>query len=230
MKPSLLLLHGAIGSSAQLKNIADKLSGRFDVHLFDFPGHGGKALPATPFSISLFTDAVLRYIQSNELAQPSIFGYSMGGYIAMLLAKENPTLIKKIITLGTKFYWNEAVAAKEVKMLNAATIELKVPAFAAALQKMHAPEDWKQILERTVAMLTDIGKDSPLKDADYAAINTPSLLLLGEKDQMVSLEETEKVFAKLPHAKMMVLADTPHVIAQVDAELVAGKIGDFFSA
>lgn len=221
MKPSLLILHGAIGASSQLKAIAETQSVHYEVHLFDFPGHGGKELPDKPFSIQLFSDAVLSYIQENNLQQLTIFGYSMGGYVAMYLAKYHPEFINRIITLGTKFHWDEATASKEIKMLDAAAIVAKVPAFAAALEEMHAPNDWKEILQRTANMLVEMGRDNPLKPEDYKEIKTPSLIMLGDRDRMVTLEETVTVYKSLPDAQMAMLPATPHPVEQVDPALVS---------
>lgn len=221
MKPSLLILHGAIGASSQLKAIAGKLSVNYDVHLFDFPGHGGKELPDKPFSIALFSAAVLNYIQENKLQQLTIFGYSMGGYVAMHLAKYHPAFINRIITLGTKFHWDEATASKEIKMLDAAAIVAKVPAFAAALEEMHAPNDWKDILQRTANMLIEMGRDNPLKPEDYKEIKIPSLIMLGDRDRMVTLEETVTIYKSLPDAQMAMLPGTPHPVEQVNPALVS---------
>jgi pimeloyl-ACP methyl ester carboxylesterase len=224
MKPPLLILHGAVGASAQLKDIAAQLSVNYKVHLLDFPGHGRAALAAAPFSIQLFSDAVCSYIQEKNLQGLTIFGYSMGGYVAMYLAKQHPHLIKRIITLGTKFHWDEATAAKEIKMLNADTIASKVPAFAAALEALHAPKDWKEVLQLTADMLEGMGMDNPLKPDDYKDIKTSALIMLGDRDKMVTLEETVAVYKALPDAKMAVLPGTPHIIDQVSPLLVASMM------
>jgi len=221
MKPSLLILHGAIGASRQLRAIAAQLSTQYEVHLFDFPGHGGKELPAGPFSIKLFAEAALEYIQAHRLQQPTIFGYSMGGYVAMYLAKHHPQLIARIITLGTKFHWDEATAAREIKMLDTAAISAKVPDFAAILADMHAPNDWKEVLQRTADMLTEMGKDNPLKPDDYKNIQTSSLIMLGDRDKMVTFEETLATYKALPDAKMAVLPGTPHPVDKVAPSLLA---------
>lgn len=224
MRPSLLILHGAIGSSRQLKAVAAQLSAQYDVHLFDFPGHGGKDLPDGPFSIKLFATAALEYIQSHDLQQLTIFGYSMGGYVAMYLAKHHPQLINRVITLGTKFHWDEATAAKEIKMLDTEVISNKVPDFAAALADMHAPNDWKEVLQRTAGMLSAMGRDNPLKHDDYKDITTASLIMLGDRDKMVTFEETITTYKALPNAKMAVLPGTPHPVEKVAPSLITSLI------
>lgn len=226
MQP-ILLLHGAVGSSVQLQPLADQLSGKYDVHLFSFPGHGGTEPLDEPFSIKSFAGAVLNYTERKKLNDLIVFGYSMGGYVALYLAKEHPQLFAKIITLGTKFHWDEATAAKEVKMLNPETIAAKVPAFAAALEKMHAPNDWKKLLNNTAAMLLEMGKHNPLQPEDYATITTPALLMLGDRDAMVTLEETVNTYKQLPHAQMAVLPGTPHPVEKVDAGMIAWFIENY---
>ncbi|MEO0403965.1 MAG: alpha/beta hydrolase, partial [Bacteroidota bacterium] len=114
---NVLLLHGALGSKEQLEGIAKELSGKFKVHSINFGGHGGYATDH-PFSIDFFTDEVFQYLEKYKLEQVSIFGYSMGGYVALNLASKQPKKVERIVTYGTKFNWSTETSAKEVKMLN----------------------------------------------------------------------------------------------------------------
>lgn len=224
----LLLLHGAIGSSAQFKPLEEALKKHYHVHLFDFPGHGGKDMPES-FSIRSFAESVKEHLDKNNLIKVSVFGYSMGGYVAMYLAKHYPSLIDHVITLATKFEWSESIAEKEWKMLQADTIEQKLPSFAKTLKQRHAPQDWKQLVQKTAAMLTELGKDNTLKPVDYTTINVPSLIMIGDRDRMVSLEETVAVYKQLPSAAFAVLPATPHPIEQVDVDLLSMHIHRFLS-
>ncbi|MFT5858565.1 MAG: pimeloyl-ACP methyl ester carboxylesterase [Flavobacteriaceae bacterium] len=78
----------------------------------------------------------------------------MGGYVALSLAHQNPKLVNKIVTLGTKFDWNPSSTAKEVKLLNPSVISEKIPQFATHLEKEHAPLDWNKVVENTAKMMT----------------------------------------------------------------------------
>jgi len=224
----LLLLHGAIGSSTQLQPLRAALADEFHVHLFDFPGHGGK--PATEFSIAAFASAVTEYLKQQQIKSVHIFGYSMGGYVAMYLAKQQPQSVQRIATLATKFHWDEMIAAREVKMLQPDVIAEKLPAFADALQQRHAPYDWKNVLQHTAGMLLQMGKQNPLQLQDYASIAHPCLIMLGDKDKMVSREETLAVAEQLPHATFRVLPETPHPIEQVNIPNLASLLQDFFNS
>lgn len=226
MQP-LLLLHGAIGAADQLQPLATSLQAHSKTISFDFPGHGGKAFAGQSFSIAGFAEAVKTFLEEQELEQVNIFGYSMGGYVGMYLAKHYPQKVSKLVTLATKFHWDEAIAAKEIKMLDAAKIEEKLPAFAKALQQRHAPNDWKQVLQHTIGMLLALGADNTLKPEQYADIQTPSLILLGDRDKMVSLEETVAVYRSLPNAQMGIIPNTHHPIEQVNLEALSFLIKQF---
>lgn len=223
---TILLLHGAIGSSQQLEPLRAQLEKDYQVHCLNFPGYGGTAV-TEPFSISLFAKTVQDYCEQKKLTEVNLFGYSMGGYVALYLAREQPQLLAKVVTLATKWEWNEAIAAKEIKMLDPEVIEQKLPSFAAALQRRHAPQDWKQVLNKTAAMLVEMGKQNPLTASDFSTIVSPIRLLLGDRDKMVTLEETIAIYKQLPHAELGILPNTSHPIEQVNIDLLAFHIKQF---
>jgi pimeloyl-ACP methyl ester carboxylesterase len=223
----LLLLHGAIGGRDQLQPLADVLKNDFNVHLFNFSGHGGKSITEEPFSIEAFATEVAEYLSTQNIDQASVFGYSMGGYVALYLAKQQPQLFNEIITLATKFHWDETIAAKEAAMLNAEIMLEKVPVFADQLKERHQPNDWKLVLKKTKDLLLQMGKQSPLQLNDYATINLPVLLLLGDKDKMVTKEETEIVQKALPNSRFQLLEQTAHPIEKVNSDMLADVIREF---
>jgi len=225
----LLLLHGAIGAKDQLQPLAQQLSDKYTVHTINFSGHGGSTIPEEIFSIPLFAAQVLTYLEENNIDKVNVFGYSMGGYVAMYLAKNDPQKINKCITLATKYYWDETVSAKEVKKLDPAIIQQKIPAFAEQLKQRHAPQDWSIVLKKTAELLEGLGKNNALQLPDYATINTRVLLLIGDRDKMITLEETLAVFNQLPNAEMGMLPATPHPIEQVDISLLAFLINKFLA-
>lgn len=223
----LILLHGALGSKDQLQPLTKALDNTFQVHSFNFGGHGGRPFPDIAFSIPLFAKQIAEYMKETNIAQANIFGYSMGGYAAMHLARHHPDKINRLITLAAKFHWDDKTAAREVKMLDGNTIREKVPAFAARLQQHHAPNDWLVLLDKTKELLTNLGKQNTLQLEDYAAITAPSLILLGDRDKMVTLDETVAVYKQLPNAQLGVLPGTPHAFEQVNVPVLAEMIMRF---
>lgn len=223
----LLLLHGAIGAKDQLAELASGLNKHFIIHTLNFSGHGGESMPET-FSIKTFADDVLKYLEENKISKASIFGYSMGGYVALYLAKHHPGKIEKVFTLGTKFHWSPEIAAKETKMLDAGKIGEKIPAFASTLSKRHAPADWKTVLNKTAEMMTALGNKNVLTLPDYESIEHNVMIGIGDKDTMVTLEETIDVYRKLKNASLIVMPDTQHPIEKADVNRLISESIIFF--
>lgn len=224
---SLLLLHGAIGAAGQLEPLAEVLSTEYKVYAIDFSGHGNAAFADEPYFMELFANDVLQYMEQKGIQRTSIFGYSMGGYVGMYLAKHHAEKIDKIVTLATKFHWDEDTAMKEIQMLDPVKIEAKVPAFAQALEQRHTGKDWKEIMSRTADMLQALGANNTLQPEDYKDIHARCLLLLGDRDKMVSLDETLNVYRLLPDAAMGMLPGTQHPIEQVNVDMLSFFIKSF---
>lgn len=223
----LLLLHGALGSGAQLAPLRQALSPYFTTHVLTFPGHGGTALPDA-FSIPAFAGHVQQYCETNGLRRVQVFGYSMGGYVALQLARACPQLVERVATLATKFHWDEATAARETALLQPEAMEAKVPQLVKTLEQRHAPQNWKTVVQRTAALLTALGKDNLLKNEDYRALPLPVLVMLGDRDKMVGREETIAVFEALPAAELCLLPATRHPLEMVDTALLGFLLKRFF--
>jgi len=223
----ILLLHGAIGASDQLIPIAEKLGDKFDIHRLNFSGHGGGILPREAFSIKFFSNDVLKWMDLLSIKKIDIFGYSMGGYVALYLAKNYPDRIGKIFTFATKFEWTEEGAEKESKRLIPEKIEEKLPVFAQALKQRHAPADWKAVLTNTAGMMREMGKNNPLKESDFSDIEGEVMVSVGDSDKMVSHEETINVYKKFKKGSLTVFPNTPHPIEQIDVLMLSNAIKKF---
>lgn len=222
----LILLHGAAFSNKQFEKLQPQIASDFIIHTPNFPGHGEDANTNTNFSVAAFANAIISYIDAHQIETANIFGYSLGGYTGMYIAKKFPSRISKLITLATKFYWDENIAARESAMLNPEKIEQKVPQFAALLQTHHG-DQWKNILHKTQELLINIGSSNPLQQDDYANIHTPCYIMLGDRDKMVTVDETLAVYKQLPDAQMCMLPGTPHPFEQADVQLLSMMIRRF---
>lgn len=222
------MLHGAIGSSSQLEPVANLLTDTFKISLLNFSGHGGKPISEKPFSIQMFAEDVLYFIDRNKFGKTDIYGYSMGGYVALYIARNFPEKINRIFTTATKFNWNEETAIKESKMLDAEKIIQKVPKFAEQLSQRHSPEDWRVVLNKTAEMMLNLGSNRVLKVEDLEKIENEVLISVGDHDTMVTIEETVDAYRKLKYGKLLIIPGTPHPIEKIAANRIANEIKLFF--
>ncbi len=223
---NLVLLHGALGAASQFGALKTALENDRSVSVLNFSGHGGKPF-APGFSIETFAQELLSFFDQNDMEKADVFGYSMGGYVALQLARVAPERIGKIITLATKFDWTPETAAREVKMLDPEKIEEKVPAFAEMLAVRHAPNDWKELLRKTADLMLALGGRNLLEVNILRKIPHPALICLGDKDQMISVEETRRAAEALPNGKLLIFDETPHLFEKVDVEKLAAEIRNF---
>ena len=223
---SILLLHGAIGAKDQLEPLSKELSAKgYQTYSFNFSGHGQTPFQNT-FSISQFAEELESFIETNHLEKPDVFGYSMGGYAALYLASQHANLLGNIITLGTKFEWSPEISAREIKMLDAKTIEEKVPKFAAALQTRHG-NDWQLLLQKTAEMMTELGKNNVLDPTAFSKVKNKVFIGLADGDTMVSSEETDNAASKIVGAKRFTFQNAKHPIESVNAAELALVIAGF---
>jgi pimeloyl-ACP methyl ester carboxylesterase len=223
---TIVLLHGALGSSEDLSVLAQLLrTSGLAVHSFDFSGHG-RADFSQNFGIDQFANELDEFLNSNRLANTTVFGYSMGGYVALYLAAKKPGLIGKVITLGTKFTWTNEVVEKEIKMLNPEKMLEKAPAFANMLKVKHGGR-WNELLTRTGGMMIEIQHKQFLNDKFLKTVEAQVLLTLADRDKMVTVEETRHVFNALPKAALCVLPQSQHQIETVNANLLCCHICAF---
>lgn len=212
----IILLHGALGASSQLEPLQQALQakGRL-VHTLNFSGHSGEPF-RTGFGIETFADDLAALIANQSISKADIFGYSMGGYVALWYAHHHPQHVGTVVTLGTKFDWSVESAAHEVKKMNADKIQEKVPAFARILEKRHAPNDWKELLKKTADMMMTLGNSPLLTPAILKTITTPVTVCLGDQDDMADRRWSEQVAELLPHGNFRLFENTPHPIEKVD--------------
>lgn len=224
---AIVLLHGAIGTSDQLADLRLLLEKNYKVYTFDFAGHGKRSNENTDFSIENFAADLDSFLQKQQLKHPFIFGYSMGGYVAIYHALHYANKAKKIITLATKFNWTIGIAAKEIKMLDAGIIETKIPVFAQQLKERHGESSWKTVLKKTSTMMMEMGEKNPILPMELKYSETPVHFLLGDNDKMVTKEETELFCKNCLNGKLSILSDTQHPIEKTDISKLADLIHQF---
>jgi len=225
---NLLILHGALGAKSQFKGWVVHLKDHFTLHLLDFEGHGSRPMPDRPFRIPHFAENVAAYLSEKRLTGMDIFGYSMGGAVALYLAKTQPELVGRIFTFATKFDWNPRTAAHETKFLDQEKILKKVPDFAKMLETRHFAADWREVLARSSDMMVDLGRENALKETDLQSITHTIRMGIGDRDEMVTLEDTISTYRKFSEAQLFVMPDTPHPLEKIDIKRIARQIREFF--
>ncbi len=223
---NILLLHGALGTKRQLAFLADSLD-HANCRSITFSGHGENEIPGEGLSFDLFLKDIDAAVQRMD-GPVHLFGYSMGGYVALLWAARNPGRAATVTTLGTKLVWTPEGLQKELRKLDPAVMEEKVPEFAMGLAAAHGPERWKELVKHTAVLMTRLAATPLLTDDMLATLDVPVLLMVGDRDTTAVPEDTLLTARKLKDAGVMVLPRTRHPFEEVDLDLLITQLSRFW--
>jgi len=97
-RPTLIFLHGLLGSSSNWHSIARKLEDRFHVIVPDLRNHGRSPHTDTMNYPAMGLD-LAGLIEDQGLDSALLVGHSMGGKVAMWLALEQPELVSGLVVV-----------------------------------------------------------------------------------------------------------------------------------
>ena len=227
-KPSLVLLHGALGARDQFDALVPFLEDRYALHLINFEGHGDQPLIHPCFRVEYFAKSLNSYLEENNIERTNLFGYSLGGYTAMYLAATHPYRIRRVFTLGTRFSWSPELAARECKLLNPDLMIQKIPEYAGLLQERHTALGWRVMLEETAELLIDLGEKDLLWH-NLEKVTLPVRIGVGDSDRMAGLEESVAAYRLVTNGQLEIFPSTPHPLERISVTTLARSIIEFFS-
>jgi pimeloyl-ACP methyl ester carboxylesterase len=133
----------------------------------------------------------------------------MGGYVALDAANKAKDLFSGIITLGTKFKWSEDFTTKETAKLQAQVLLQKAPDFVSLLIQKHGPA-WESLLAHTAEMMRDLQTTHLDFIRVFNAIKIPVAIGRGDKDKMVTEEESRMAQQNIQGADYFELPESSH--------------------
>lgn len=97
--PPLVLIPGSFNAAGALKDIIDHLDAALHVVVVELRGHGGSWPPPVNGSIELFAQDVLLALDHLKLQTCFIGGHSIGGMIAIEIARVRPQIVDGVISI-----------------------------------------------------------------------------------------------------------------------------------
>jgi pimeloyl-ACP methyl ester carboxylesterase len=144
--PALLLLHGWM-VSADLNWLAayDALAAAgYRVLALDHRGHGRGLRTPEPFRLTHCSDDAAAILRHEGIERCVAVGYSMGGPIACLLARDHPDLVAAIVLCATAPDWQEPYMKRGWRLMALLRLELGLfpnAAWRAGLRAIGLPDE-----------------------------------------------------------------------------------------
>lgn len=211
----MLLLPGLLGAiSSQWGPFLKPLSENYQLLLVDLRGHGRSQNNAPTLDISQISNDIIGLLDHLNIERLHIAGYSLGGYLGLMLSLNQPRRVATLLMHATKFYWTTAAAQKMQQQLDPDEMGQKVPTYADQLVKDHGGRQWR-ILVRQAAELTAGLVNSGLKEKQLANVQCPVLVSVGDRDELIPLRETFRLSRAIPNGELLVLPNTRHPLQTV---------------
>lgn len=216
----IILLHGALASSTEMEPLRKLLPA--ETQSLTFVGHDlTSPLPAT-LTITTFVEQLETYFKTHHSKNVTVVGHSLGGYVALAHSSQyEDSPICRIVTYGTKFDWSAPQLANIL-----ATLHPENEALMEYLKKKFAEKSMPLLLA-TTHMMAHIERLDGLLPADLADVAIPVDVVMGDKDKVVTLAESERVVKALPYGQLHILKDSRHELERTDlaglARIILGQ-------
>jgi pimeloyl-ACP methyl ester carboxylesterase len=216
----LVLLHGAYMTIDLMGEVVSALSESRQVIAVELQGHGHTADIDRPLSYELMADDIAALIEHLALEKADLFGYSMGGGVALQVAIRHPEVVRKLVVASAS-YTSEGMHPGLLEMIPALTPEAFAgsPIEEAYLRSAPNPDDFPTL----VAKMKRLDMEPFAWPAEeIGGIAAPTLLIVGDSDA-IRLEHALEMFrllgggvmgdlAGLPKSQLAVLPGTTHFV------------------
>jgi pimeloyl-ACP methyl ester carboxylesterase len=234
----LVVLHGAFMTIGAMGAIVAALTEARQVIAVELQGHGRTADIDRPLSYEQMSDDVAALLRHLGIERADVFGYSMGGGVALQLAMRHPELVQKLVVASASST-SDGVHPEVWEGIEQITPEL----FAGTPWK----EEYDRVAPNPDAFPTLVEKMKQLDSQPFTwppdeirAITAPTMVMIGDSDGTTPEHAVELfrmrgggVFgdlAGLPSARLAILPGTTHVGLIHRADWLAPMIDEFLDA
>lgn len=150
----IILIPGYSCSGDVWNSTVDALKSKYQLHVLTLAGFAGVPPIDTPILKTVKND-LLQYVKDNHLNKPVLIGHSLGAFMSLWVASEDPSLFSKIICVdGVPFFAamsNPSITSEEIKKNPAYNPE----AMAANFKNMPEKEFENNQFKQVIAMVSD---------------------------------------------------------------------------
>ena len=199
----VVLLHGWGQNIEMMRPLGNLLQDNHKVTIIDLPGFGNSCEPDYPYTVYDYVILLEELFQELKIEKPIMIGHSFGGRLSIIYASRNET--EKMVLFGSpcvrheykSFKQNVLKTLKKVKILSPLANLMKK--FIGSPDYKNASEIMRQVLVKTVNEdLSECAKK----------VTCPTLLIWGENDEAVPLNEAKELEGLLKDGALIVLPGT----------------------
>jgi non-heme chloroperoxidase len=236
---AIVFLHAYVDSWYWFSRVLPLLSPEYHAFAPDQRGHGDSDKPECCYTVDDFAADVDAFMDAVGIDEATLVGHSSGGLIAQRVALSHPHRVSRLVLIGSPItllhneslveLGEEMLALKDpippefVREFVESTISHPVPEeflAGAVSESLKVPaRAWRDYWEGVLVTVDDTAR--------LGEIRAPTLILWGERDNLLPREEQERRAVTIPNATLRVYPDTGHAVAGERPEWVARDLEAF---
>lgn len=220
-RPPLLVLHGAAGCTRfETAPLLRQLESAFHLVGVDLSGHGSSAFPSgRDFSLDLFAEDARTAMDALDLSSAHVFGFSLGGGVALQLAHCHPDRVDRLALLQTNVQWTPAQVRQMQERLNLDVIQENAPTRADRIQTRH--EQPARLLQQLRSFVETLPDTSETLSTILPNLVAPTLVGGVDQDPLFGPDTPRALHRALPNARLAILPGEHHSLTDAPLSLLA---------
>lgn len=209
--------------------VVDGIAAKHPVVTFDNRGVGASE-GQTPDTVTTMADDAIAFVRALGFDQVDLLGFSLGGFVAQVIAQQEPQLVRKIILAGTGPAGGVGIGKVTFGTIREsikATLTFRDPkelrfftrtdsGKSAARQFVKRLKERKDNRDKSITVrafrsqLKAIHAWGTQKPSDLTSIGHPVLIANGDDDTMVPTSNSLDLADRLPDATLRIYPDAGH--------------------
>jgi pimeloyl-ACP methyl ester carboxylesterase len=200
----VLLIHGGLGHADIWAHQVIDLMQDHLVIVADSRGHGRSTRSEEPFGYALMASDYLALLDHLKVDKVDLVGWSDGGIIGLDIAMTHPERLDQLFAHAA----NITVDGVDPSVAEDAVFGSYIGWMGEDYAAMSPTPDQ---FEPFVAQISEMWATQPnWTDDQVKAITVPTAVVVGDQDEAILREHTEKIAALVPGAKLVILPEASH--------------------
>jgi pimeloyl-ACP methyl ester carboxylesterase len=247
--PPMILIHGFAASNLVWSKVFLQLAEKFRVLAPDLPGYGYSGKPRhLDYTIASQAKMIVGFLKQLEIDRALFVGSSYGAAVAVTIALDHPELVEKLVMVGavnnnrpTRYLLMRLFGSPIIGDILSPLIVGSRRLLRLRMKRVYDRHSWvldeRRVDARHLPLATRGAHRAIIRtvrrwDADRVSreahlLSPPTLLLWGDTDREVPLQDGERLHQSIPDSRLIVFRECGHLPQEEYPETFAQLVSEF---
>ncbi|MFX1561818.1 MAG: alpha/beta fold hydrolase [Promethearchaeota archaeon] len=231
----LLLIHGLLSDLTSWKYQIAPFSKRYHVIAIDLKGHGRSSKPTKEYRVASHADDLYIMLQDLDLNQVHLCGLSMGGMVAEVFALKYPSMVRGLVLADSAAMIADQYVSERITLIGDHDMNWFADWGVKKILRLATPEAVEHVREMIRRVNRKDYRLAVISTAGFniakqiSAIQKPTLIIVGEKDETTPLWHAEQLKSWIPGSRLVVMKGASHMTPVENPEEFNKLVLDFLA-